>query len=71
MYDGVQAQQKIPQNAAFLRWVWPLNQLGPALGAVISLVPILCIRYPDSMKRQVEAELAERRAAILKEENLC
>ena len=65
MYDGAQAQQKIPQNAKFLRWVWPLNQLGPALGAAISLIPILCIRYPESQKRQVEAELAERRDAIL------
>ena len=72
LYDGVLAQQKIPQNAKFLRWVWPLNQLGPALGALVSLVPILCIRYPDAMKRQVEADLAERRArteAILSEES--
>ena len=52
------------QNATFLRWVWPLNQLGPALGAVLYLIPVLCIRYPASMKRQVEAELAQRREAI-------
>jgi len=71
LYDGLLAQQKIPQNAAFLKWVWPLNQLGPALGAVIALIPVLCIRYPEAMKRQVEAELAMRRAdALSRAENI-
>ncbi|MDR2686879.1 MAG: MFS transporter, partial [Oscillospiraceae bacterium] len=70
-YDGALAQRKIPQNAAFRRWAWPLNQLGPALGALMSLIPVLCIRYPEAMKRQVEAELARRREAILKEQELC
>jgi len=71
LYDPVLAQKKIPQNATFLKWAWPLNQLGPALGAVLALIPILCIRYPEAQKRQVEAELVERRAQtelILREE---
>jgi len=62
MYDGVLAQQKIPQGPLFRQWAWPLNQLGPAAGAVVSLIPILCIRYSKETKQQVEVDLAERRA---------
>ena len=62
LYDGELAQKKIPQGPLFQKWVWPLAQLGPVVGMVLALIPILCIRYPESMKRQVEAELAQRRA---------
>ena len=67
LYDGVLAQKKIPQGPLFQKWVWPLAQLGPAFGMALALVPILCIRYPDEMKRRVEAELTERRALIAAE----
>jgi hypothetical protein len=42
-------------------------KLGIACGAALSLIPLLLIRYPDSLKAQVEADLAERRS--LTEEN--
>jgi hypothetical protein len=31
------------------------------LGLVLSLVPLLLLRYPDSLKQKVEDEMAERR----------
>ena len=32
------------------------------LGLALSLIPLLLIRFPESLRRQVEAEMIERRA---------
>ena len=53
-----------PQNAHYHKWVFPIFKLGPALGAVLALIPLLFLRYPDSLKLQVESEMAQRRAAV-------
>jgi len=51
-----------PQNDHFKKWIWPVFRLGPVVGLVLSLIPLLVLRYPDSLKQQVEDEMAERRA---------
>ena len=53
----------VPQNAHFYRWIWPAHRLGPQISALMGLIPLLLINYPESMRRQVESDLAERRAA--------
>jgi len=58
--DATAASQ--PQNAHFQRWVWPAFRLGPAMGLVLSLIPLLLINYPNSLRDQVEGDLAARRA---------
>lgn len=51
----------LPLSPAFDRWVWPLFMLGPIVGSVLNLFPLLFIRYPNSLKAQVETELKARR----------
>ena len=63
-YKAENVELGIPQSAHYRKWVWPVYKLGIAGGALLSLIPILLMRYPDSLKRQVESELAERRAML-------
>jgi len=51
-----------PQNAHFNKWAFTVFKLGPALGAALALLPLLFLKYPDSLKSQVETEMARRRA---------
>jgi hypothetical protein len=37
--------------------------LGPVIGLVLSLIPLLCMRFPESLRMQVETDMAARRAA--------
>lgn len=50
------------QPSVFYRLQWPIYMLAPVVGAVLFLIPIFTIHYPESMKNQVEAELMQRRA---------
>ncbi|MCL2195515.1 MAG: MFS transporter [Oscillospiraceae bacterium] len=52
---------RLPQNAHFQRWSWPAFRMGPAIGLVLSLIPLLLVNYPDSLRDQVEADLVARR----------
>jgi len=61
-------EARLPQNAHFQQWIWPVFRLGPAVGLIVSLIPLLLLNYPDSLKLQVETDLAQRRA--LAEEEL-
>jgi len=61
-FDAGLVPRGLPQNAHFRRWIWPAFRLGPVLGMVMSLIPLLLLKYPESLRRQVEAEMAERRA---------
>ena len=61
-YKPENVELGLPQNAHYQKWVWPTYKLGIAFGALLSLIPLLLMKYPDSLKRQVESELAERRA---------
>jgi hypothetical protein len=53
----------LPQNAHYQKWIWPVYKLGPVIGLVMSLIPLFVLKYPDSLKARVEADLAERRKA--------
>ena len=61
-FDAELVKQNRPQNAHFQKWVWPVFKLGPTFGLVLSLIPLLLLKYPDSLKAQVEEEMAQRRA---------
>ena len=47
----------------FSTWIWPLFMLGPAIGAALYIIPLLFIKYPNSLKQTVTAELKKRREA--------
>ncbi len=63
-YDYKLANKRLPQGPVFRRWIWPIYQLGPIIGLLLYIIPVLFVRYPDSLKQQVESDLAERRAAV-------
>ena len=62
-YNKDLGNQRLPQGEVFRRRSWPIYQLGPVIGLVLYLIPVLFVRYPDELKAQVESELAQRRAA--------
>ena len=70
-YKPERVQQNLPQNAHFQKWIWPVFKLGPVVGLALSLVPLLLLKYPDSLKQQVEDEMAQRRALAEEEEAVC
>lgn len=51
------------QSAAFDAWIWPLVMLTPALASLLSILPLLFIRYTPEQRAQVESDLKARRAA--------
>lgn len=61
-YSAADYDAGLPLSAEFDKWVWPLFILGPVVGSVLNLIPILFIKYPKELKEQVERELKERRA---------
>lgn len=61
-YSAEDYNAGLPLSPIFDKWVWPLFILGPIVGSVLNMIPLLFIRYPDSLKQQVEAELKARRA---------
>lgn len=61
-YSAESYNAGLPLSPAFDKWVWPLFILGPIVGSVLNVIPLLFIRYPDSLKKQVEADLKVRRA---------
>ncbi|MCL2508838.1 MAG: MFS transporter [Oscillospiraceae bacterium] len=62
-YNPENVKLGIPQNAHCQKWAWPTYKLGTAFGALVSLIPLMMLNYPDSLKTQVESDLALRRAA--------
>lgn len=61
-YSAADYDAGLPLSPEFDKWIWPLFILGPVVGSVLNLIPILFIKYPKSLKEQVERELKERRA---------
>ena len=61
-YSAKAYNEGLPLSPTFDKWVWPLYILGPIVGSVLNVIPLLFIRYPDSLKQQVEADLKARRA---------
>ncbi|MCL2445868.1 MAG: MFS transporter [Oscillospiraceae bacterium] len=62
-YDAELIPLGRPQNAHFNRWIWPVFRLGPVIGLAISLIPLLCMHYPESLRMQVQQDMVARRAA--------
>ncbi len=67
-YSAEDYEAGLPLSPLFDKWAWPLFILGPIVGSVLNLIPLLFIRYPESLKKQVEADLQERRAQRAAEE---
>lgn len=61
-YSAEDYNNGLPLSPLFDKWVWPLFILGPIVGSILNVIPLLFIRYPDSLKQQVEADLKVRRA---------
>lgn len=61
-YSAEAYNQGLPLSAKFDRWIWPLFILGPIVGNILNVIPLLFIKYPESLKQQVEKDLKERRA---------
>ena len=61
-YNSILVEKNLPQNMHFQKWVWPAHRLGPVFGSVLSLIPLLLLKFPDSLRAQVESDMAERRA---------
>ena len=62
-FDATKYDLGLPQDPVFYKYVWPVYIMGPALGSLLYLIPLLMIRYSKAQKAQVEKELKERRAA--------
>jgi len=62
-FDATRVPMNLPQNAHFNRWIWPVFRLGPLIGLVMSLVPLLFMHFPESLRMQVQEDMAARRAA--------
>lgn len=60
-YSAADYDAGLPLSPLFDKWIWPLFILGPVVGSVLNLIPILFIKYPKSLKEQVERELKVRR----------
>ncbi|MCL1952376.1 MAG: MFS transporter [Oscillospiraceae bacterium] len=61
-YDAELVSAGVPQGPIFQKWSWAAYKLGVAGGGLLCLIPLLLLKYPDALKRQVESDLAERRA---------
>ncbi|MBO7177730.1 MAG: MFS transporter, partial [Clostridia bacterium] len=62
-FDATKYDLGLPQDPTFYKYVWPVYILGPALGSMLYLVPLLMIKYSKKQKEQVEKDLKERREA--------
>lgn len=60
-YSAADFEAGLPLSPLFDKWIWPLFILGPVVGSVLNLIPLLFIKYPNSLKMRVEKELRERR----------
>jgi len=62
-YDAEAIEAGAALSERFSTWIWPLFMLGPAIGAALYIIPLLFIKYPNSLKQTVTAELKKRREA--------
>jgi len=60
-YDAEAIAAGASVSAKFQQWIWPLFMLGPAIGAALYIIPLLFIKYPQSLKEQVTKDLHDRR----------
>ncbi len=67
-FDATKYDLGLPQDPTFYEYVWPVYIMGPALGSILYLIPLLMIKYSKQQKEQVEKELRERRGISQVEE---
>ncbi len=60
-FDATLYDLDLPQGSVFNEWVWLIFILGPALGSLMYIIPLLFIKYSADEKAEVEAELKRRR----------
>ena len=60
-YDADAIDEGREQSEMFQTWRWPTFQLGPVIGLVTSVIPLIALKLPDYDK--IGKDLAERRAA--------
>ncbi|MBR0137534.1 MAG: MFS transporter [Erysipelotrichaceae bacterium] len=60
-YDAEAIEAGAAVSERFNQWIWPLFMIGPAVGALLYVIPLLFIHYPAELKKQVTDELRERR----------
>lgn len=63
-YSSFNKANKIPQDAKFLKWQWPMFSLGPIVGAILYMIVIAFLRSDEDFKNNVEPKLRERREAL-------
>ena len=61
-FDSTKYDLGEPQSEVFYKYVWLVYILGPAVGSILYLVPLLMMRYDRKTKEMVEVELRNRRA---------
>ena len=61
-FDSTKYDLGEPQSEVFYKYVWLVYILGPAVGSILYLVPLLMMRYDRKTKEMVEVELRKRRA---------
>lgn len=60
-FDASLFEAGLPQGEVFNKWIWAVFILGPMVGSILYLLPLLFINYPESLKREIEQKLIERR----------
>lgn len=61
-YDAKAYNAGIPPEQIFYDLAWPIYMLGPAVGSILYLIPLLMMKYDDKQRLQIEADLKIRRA---------
>lgn len=60
-FDATKFDKNLPQSEVFNKWIWFVFILGPALGSILYLIPLLFVDYSEKMRKQTETELAKIR----------
>ncbi|MGI6522666.1 MAG: MFS transporter [Christensenellales bacterium] len=60
-FDATKYEAGLPQSPTFNKWIWFVFILGPAVGSVLYLIPLLFVKYNDKIKEKVELELSIKR----------
>lgn len=51
-----------PLSVEFTKWAWPIHSLGPAIGSLMQIIPLLLLKFPPEERQLMQQELEERRA---------
>jgi Na+/melibiose symporter-like transporter len=51
-----------PLSAEFTKWAWPIHSLGPAIGSLMQIIPLLLLKFTPEERQLMQQELEEKRA---------